>query len=67
VVEKVIKYGFALEYFEFTLLLLLIYIKIFLDVYYYDNDERKVDYYIEYKGTPIYEYKEIIEISKTLQ
>jgi hypothetical protein len=59
---KIVNYGFALEYWEFIFVLAIFYMKIFMDAYHYDEETKTVDYYIEYKGTWIYEYKDVIDV-----
>jgi len=67
IINKIINYGFALEYWEFIFLLSFILYKIFLDMYNYDEDNEVVDYYKDIKGTYIYRYSFIFELISNLK
>jgi len=61
-VEKIINYGFLLEYSEFIFLLIALFWKMIYDAYYYDEEEQITDYHVYYKKTKLYEYKKYIDI-----
>jgi hypothetical protein len=61
-VEKIINYGFLIEYSEFIFLLIALFWKIIYDAYYYDEEEQITNYHVYYKNTKLYEYKKYIDI-----
>jgi len=62
IIEKIIDYSFAISYIDYIVIIIFLYFKLVVDLFYFDEKENKIDYLYWYNETILENYKDYILI-----